>query len=1061
MIFIELYRVHDKSSTANTRIHIYQQLHYQKEVAMFRKLSVAFISLFLLPVLLLAQDGKLRGKVSDKESGEPLIGANVVVEGTNLGASTDISGEYVILSVPPGSYSVKVSYIGYSPVTIANIRINSNITTTQDFQLSSTAIQVSAVEVVAERPLIQRNTTNTVRMTTQDDIRNIPVRGVANILSFNAGVVRQDGQLYIRGGRLGEVAFYVDGANVTNPYFLGENASGGSREGVSVIQEAIEEIQLQSGGYTAEFGGANSGIARTTTRTGGKEYRVTLDYQTDDFAKPGKKFLGTTAFGYRNVVGTAGGPLFPGSTFFLAGQLNYNRDRQRLFITPFRFDSLTTDGFYSYGAGKVFPGAVEFQENYLPGNWATNNSLQGTLLFDLNPIKLRLTGSYNAAQLKNGKGWTAGLANYFWQKEQLTDDNSTFFNLRGTHILNPTTFYEVGVSYYSHTAKTYDNDFGDDWALYADSSAARNKGYIIQDTLGGVPAGSGLSQFLGKTGWTNRRNGPRAFQTIYSFGFTHPFSPVNSYSKSVQKSIGVTMDFTSQVNSQWELKAGGRLESWVIRNYSLGDIGALMTFIDNSANKYAPESLAVYPSRVRERDVFYSNQGSINYYGYDILGNESDASPDGPRKPLFASAYIQNKFEFRDLVLNVGVRYEYFDQKVQTINNFVNPAWDNNLNYFANPDSQLSETNPASLLLPRISFSFPVTDRTVFYAMYGKYAQLPALNRLYSGSNYFAGRISPLTRVGYTLADNPAGAGFLVRPERTTQYEMGLRQTLSDNVAFTVSGFYKDIRDQIQIKRILNAVGVPIFAAYLNEDFGTIKGLELTLELRRTNRLSARLNYTMSDARGSASAANSSRVAVSDDGQARFPNFINPFDYNQTHRGSIFIDYRFAKGDGGWLEGFGANVILSFNSGHNYTKIQEPLNLGQASPWNIGVRALIDPRTRTPIEPINASSTPWVFNIDMNLSKVFYFGGVNFELYANILNLLNTKQVVNVFNNTGTPTDDGWLRSSLSESFRAIPNYESFYRAINLDNRWGYIVATGNDIYGSPRQIRIGAKVEL
>ena len=102
---------------------------------MFRKLLTTFISLFLLPVLLLAQDGKLRGKVTDKESGEPLIGANVLVEGSTLGASTDINGEYTILSVPSGTYSLKASYIGYSPVTIANVRVNSTLTTTQDFGL--------------------------------------------------------------------------------------------------------------------------------------------------------------------------------------------------------------------------------------------------------------------------------------------------------------------------------------------------------------------------------------------------------------------------------------------------------------------------------------------------------------------------------------------------------------------------------------------------------------------------------------------------------------------------------------------------------------------------------------------------------------------------------------------------------------------------------------------------------------------------------------------------------------------------------------------------------------
>ena len=104
---------------------------------MFRKLLLVLFALLLLPALLLAQDGKLRGKVTDKESGEALVGANVTVEGSNLGAATDVNGEYVILTIPAGVYTVKVTYIGYSPTSISNVRINSGVTTTQDFKLVS------------------------------------------------------------------------------------------------------------------------------------------------------------------------------------------------------------------------------------------------------------------------------------------------------------------------------------------------------------------------------------------------------------------------------------------------------------------------------------------------------------------------------------------------------------------------------------------------------------------------------------------------------------------------------------------------------------------------------------------------------------------------------------------------------------------------------------------------------------------------------------------------------------------------------------------------------------
>jgi len=1007
---------------------------------MHRNLLITIIILLLVvPALLFAQDGKIRGKVTDRETGDPLIGANVVIDGTSLGASTDINGEYTILTVPPGTYAVKVSYIGYASVTISNVRVSSNITTTQDFLVSSTAIQVDAVEIVAERPLIQRNTTNTIRMTTQENIKNLPFRGLQNIVALNAGVVQQDGILYVRGGRSGEVAYFIDGATATNPLF--------NSEAISPIQEAIEEIQLQSGGYTAEFGGANSGIVRTTARTGGKTFQATVDYQTDDFAKMGSQFLDTSPRGYRNAVVTLGGPvpMMSAMRFFVAGQHNYLRNRNHMYLVPFRFDSLVTDGYDNRPIGTRLPGPVEFQENALPGNTRQENTLQTTLLWDANPVKVRFTGSYAQIVSPGGKSWPTALNSYFRKRNTESTTNNTFGSLRITHVLSPTTFYEVGLSYLDRSAKTIDPAFGDDWRLYVDSVEAFNRGYVTNGT----------------TGWRSRFTGPTSYSVINAFSFTHENAPINSYSKSSQTNMGLTVDLTSQITSNWELKVGGRLDAWSMRSFYVGDIATLNTFLDGAGAKYDRAKLDADPALMREYKVYADRRGSMNNYGYDVFGDKLDDGPEGPRKPMFASAYFQNKFEFSDLVLNLGLRYEYLDVNNITVADYVSPDWDYALNYFKT-DDMLVETDPFNMLLPRISFSFPVTEKTVFYAMYGKYAQFPDLNRLYDGNGYFASRISPVSRVGYTIASAPAGTGFLAKPERTTQYEAGFRQTVGDNAAFTISGFYKDIKDLLQIRRVTNALGVPIFAAYGNEDFATTKGIELTLELRRINRLMARLHYTLSDARGTGSNAMSSRVAVSDQSDVRFPNFIYQLDFNQGHVGTVMVDYRWAKGDGGPLvEGLGFNCLVTFNSGHNYTRILEPQNLGQASPWNIGVRPLIDARTRNPIEPVNSSSTPWVFNVDLNINKVFYFDDFNVELYVNVLNLFDTKQIINVFPNTGTAQDDAWLRSPLAASFLAIPGYAEFYKAINIDNRHAYIGATGNDLFGTPRQIRVGVKVEL
>lgn len=1039
---------------------------------MLRKIALALFVLLLVPIVLLAQDGKLRGLVTDKESGEPLIGANVVVDGTSLGAASDVNGEYVILSVPPGIYTVKASYIGYAPVTISNVRILSNMTTTQDVTMSSTAVQASEVVITAERPLIQRNTTNTVRVNTQENLASLPVRGLQNIVALEAGVVERNGNLYVRGGRAGEVAYTIDGTGTTNPYFNSSN--------INIIQEAIEEIQVQSGGFTAEYGGAMSGLVRTTTRTGGSKYQITLDAQTDDFAKPGEQFLGTSSRGYRNVVLTAGGPLVSQDIrFFIAAQHNYTRNRQSLYIEPFRFDSLTQDALGARGAGAAgqllpFGGTIEYKKNYLYDNWNQSNQVQGTLLFDYNPIKVKLSGSYEFQNQPGGAGWPGGLANYFrsqsrqvtmpdgstriTRRNNMTEWDRTFMGARVTHVLSPSTFYEVGVSYQNRFARTFDPEFegGDtwnDWLKYPDSAA---------------------NAALGYTGWVSRYSAPQAYSAILQWGFNHENNPNNGYAKNQQSAISANVAFTSQINSNWELKAGGQVESWTIRTYNFGSINGYLKFMDANEDGVYDRTFA----SAEEERVLINKAGAISTVGYDNYGVEVDDGVNRPGKAFQASAYVQNKFEYQDLILNVGIRYELLDPKGVSVPKQVNPAtgeldyqnlddiWDYNLATFK--QDKLTETEAFQLLLPRISFSFPVTDRTVFYALYGKYAQMPSLNQLYQDNITMSTLLDPLRRVGYNIGG--ATLGFLMRPERLTQYEIGLRQTLTDNFALTITGFYKDTRDQLQITRLFNSSGVPITTAYQNEDFGTQKGVEMTLELRRTNRLAAKVNYTLSDARGTASQSRSSQNSVTDEASSLFPRFVYPLEFNQTHRGSILLDYRWAKGEGGFLEGFGINTLMNFNSGHNYTKIQEPQNLGQASAWNIGVRALIDSRTRVPVEPINSSATPWVFSVDMTISKMFYLDIVNLEIYARILNLFDTKRVINVYPTTGTPFDDGWLKSPFAVSYREVPNYEAWYKAVNLANRHAYMNIgaggglggqTGTDLYDSPREIRIGMKLEL
>jgi hypothetical protein len=998
---------------------------------MQRKILAVLFAAVLLPALLLAQDGKLRGRVTDRDSGEPLVGANVFVEGTNLGAACDINGDYIILSVRPGVYTLRVSYVGYNNYSLSNVRISSNITTNQDFKLTSSAIQVQAVEVVAERPLVQRNTTNTVRLSTQEDIENLPIRGVQNIIALQAGVVQQKGNLYVRGGRAGEVAYYVDGANVTNPL---SNA-----ELTSVIQEAVEELQLQSGGYTAEFGGSSSGIIRTNVRTGGSAYKGSIDYLTDDFAKPGKEFLGTSAFGYRNAVATLSGPVpyVKNMTFFLAGQHNYLRSNP-MYLTPFSFD-LKTDINDARGAGASLPGPVAFRENYLPNDWVFTNTLQGTVQYDMQPLKFRFTGSYSYQKDPTRGAWPAALANVFDQRRSLIENRyNAFGNLRMTHVIDASTFYEVGVAFQSRVYKQEDPDFGGNWRSFMDSTANAKIGY---------------------TGFTSRWLGPNNYSVIDGFGINNEFTPNNSWQMNSQSSWSFTGDLTRQMTKNWELKVGGHVDIWTMRQFIVGNISGYNTYLTGTRGNESRTFASAY-----ERSVLLAKTaaGNMNFYGYDVDGNVVNDGPDGPEKPVFMSAYVQNKFEYRDLILSVGLRYEYFNPKHKTFANSTSPEYNSTLDIIDN--TQLVPVDPYQMVLPRISLSFPVTDNTVFYTQYGNYAQMPSLNSIYVGNTALSRTVSPITRGNAGLTP----VGFLVQPERTTQYEIGIRQVLNNNFAFTLSGFYKDIKNQIQVRSYLDANGVELYKAYLNEDFGTVKGLELTLELRRSERFAAKVNYTLSDARGTGSDRGTAFGAI-EQNIGRATSYINPLDFNQTHRGSVMLDYRWGMDEGGpILSGLGANVVLSFNSGHPFTKLQEVKELGQSSPWDVGVIPENDRRSSFPQEPVNSSTTPFVFNIDLQFGKMFKLGPITMELYVNVLNALNTKQIINVYPTTGSAEDDGILSNPLSSAYRQIPNYEAFYRAVNLQNRWAAMNSGGSlvgynlgDMYGTPRQIRVGVRAEI
>jgi hypothetical protein len=268
--------------------------------------------LLIFPLLLHAgTTGKLSGTITDAQTGEPLVGVNIVLVGTTIGTITDVDGNFVILNIPPNTYSVKISFIGFEALTIEKIVINADQTTPLSYKLKSSTVQMGEVIVSAQTPAIQKDLTSSISVITQQQIEALPIASFSDLLSMQAGVVGSGSNIHVRGGRSNEVAYMIDGMYVQDP-LLGTVAA-------QINTDAIQEMSLLSGTFNAEYGNALSGIVNIVTREGSERYNGKIESRTSEFGSARYNQLHEN-----RVNGSFGGPLFSGARFFVSGEQTNN-----------------------------------------------------------------------------------------------------------------------------------------------------------------------------------------------------------------------------------------------------------------------------------------------------------------------------------------------------------------------------------------------------------------------------------------------------------------------------------------------------------------------------------------------------------------------------------------------------------------------------------------------------------------------------------------------------------------------------------------------------------------
>ena len=410
----------------------------------------------------------------------------------------------------------------------------------------------------------------------------------------------------------------------------------------------------------------------------------------------------------------------------------------------------------------------------------------------------------------------------------------------------------------------------------------------------------------------------------------------------------------------------------------------------------------------RDGDQWYTAEGSPVNDGSEIFGNE-----------------IPNPYYVERNSANRNIRSRNFD-----------------------PDGSFEDYKPQINWMPRLAFSFPISEDANFFVHYDILVQRPPSNTIATALDY------------YYWSDGPPRNNPNLKPEKTIDFEVGFKQKVSNSSAITLSAYYKELRDMIQSQTYLFVPGVPgnKYDSYGNQDFGTVKGFSFSYDLRRTQNLEMTAAYTLQFADGTGSSA-TSQVDLNINGRGNL-RYLSPLSFDERHRLSLNLDYRYASGNQyNGPRWFGADVFADAGisiqgnaaSGRPYTKQQKPQRFGAS-----GLTGAI-----------NGARLPWNFSMDMRIDKSFRIGGnengkpLFANVYLRIENVFDARNIIGVYTASGSAYDDGFLATPDGQS--SIQVLEDSGRSDDVDNyllsyQWGEL---NPGFFTLPRRIYLGAVLQF
>ena len=1129
------------------------------------QINRAFIlCLIFLQLIFAGTTGKISGKVVD-ENNQPLIGCNIIVKGTPLGAATNIKGEYFILNIPPGKYDLTASMIGYGTVTVEGTLVMVDLTAKTNFFLKPETIEGDVITVTAEKPTVRLDQTSMSAVVSSEDIENLPVTDVGDVIELQAGIVRDpNGGFHVRGGRSSEVSFWVDGVATTDSY------DGSS--GLEIENAGIQEVQVISGTFNAEYGQAMSGIVNVVTKDGGLNYQGNLDffsggYHTNhsNLYSISSPFSSWQSFTDLNGDGNwdYGEILYDlnGNNTWDEGEIYWDRNGNQSWDGDEGTEPLNNDlgydgylgDYYDYnGDGKTTqpsPGEGNgrkdwgehqfnldnkgyteylnifkniFQQSNISGSLSgpiplSNKKLTfystfryyhsagryyGRKLFSptgvfsdesivpLSPFS-KLSGQFKLTyNVKSGM--KASYTGYLTEKAYKNYDSYYKYNPDGilnnfesdqshmlalTHSISQNTFYEFKFLNFSsgyHQSLYEKSDVPYSTSILTEEEMQQiniedsiqiRTGYDVFSTIpryGVQDLGEDQYQITDFADQTGYIAGDQFITPAWSFGTggtqNGRFSRNTSF-----KQFNLTV--SSQINNTHFIKSGilyKQYDMWAddkflnyktVGEWSLTQNGDTLGYNPLAGARVTPFIPTINPTYTSEHDYFRVNPKELSFY-------------------------LQDKIELDELIINAGLRFDFFDPDWKIPENEKLPG---NLKYFlakTNNDTSLFWENDFSILhkdviiLDSLDQQGAVAIENLFITgvEYDSTSQsyteafndqLLTYRNTFRWENGFnkvepSFQLSPRIGIAYPITDkgvihvsyghffqvpnfsflyenpefeitNNNNGGIIgnaaLNPEKTVMYEIGFKQEIAYKTAIDLTIFYRDTRDWVGVSPTIKKYPVGNYRKYENKDYANTRGFTLVLDRQFINGLGGGIDYTWMIAEGTYSNPQDAYFDAQDNQAPRLS--MLPLNWDQTHT----LNFRATTGGKNWV----ASAIGKLWSGKPYTPEFKTGTISGSGAF----AGFAD----------NSERKPNVFDLDIRASYSINLLGLQSKIYCNIYNLLDLQNEFSVWEDTG--------RATYTLTAKDVP--------LTDPGRIGHLQEhlIRPEWYGEPRRINIGLNISL